>query len=120
MPGQVAAAVIGLQALGCVLAVGFALKAPREASLGTSSQVMFGVFTFVFAVGLALLARALWRGLTWPRTAAVVWLVLLLPVGWAIVQASGGLFGALILASAVVGIVAVAAESRASGMHPDA
>ena len=88
------------------------LAAPRGASLSNTSHLMFSVFTVLFAVGLGLVARGLWQGLSWPRTAAVVWLVLLLPVGWAMVQAGRGLVGALILGSAAVGIAAVAAESR--------
>ena len=115
MPGLVAATIIGLQALGCaVFAVVFALAAPQDAGLSETSHVMFSVFTVLFAVGLGLVARGLWQGLGWPRTATIVWLVLLLPVGWAMVQAGRGLVGALILGSVVVGIVAVAAESRSA------
>ncbi len=113
IPGLVAASIIGVQALGCaVLAVAFPLAAARDASLSTTSHVMFSVFTALIAAGLGLVARGLWRDLTWPRTAGAVWLVLLLPVGWAMVQAGWALVGALLLGSAVVGIVAVAAESR--------
>jgi hypothetical protein len=113
MPGLVAAAIIGLQALGCaVFAVVFPLVAARRASLSITSHVMFSVVTALFAVGLGLVARGLWRGLSWPRTATVVWLVLLLPVGWAMVQAGWGLVGVLILGSSVAGIAAVAAEGR--------
>ena len=113
MPGLVAAAILGLQALGCVaVAVLFLFAAPKGASLSGTSHVMFSVFTTLFAVGLGLVARGLWQGLGWPRTATVVWLVLLVPVGWALVQAGRGLVGVLILGSAVVGIGAVAAESR--------
>ena len=115
MPGLVAAAIIGVQALGCAIFAVIALLAtPRGASLSNTSHVMFSVFTVLFAVGLGFVARGLWQGLSWPRTAAVVWLVLLLPVGWAMVQAGMGLVGALILGSAVVGIVAVAAEIKSA------
>ena len=114
MPGQVAAAIVAVQALGCaVFAVLFPLVAARGANLSTTSHVMFGVFTILFAAGLGLVARGLWQGVSWPRTATLVWLVLLLPVGWAMVQAGSGLLGSLILGSAVVGIAAVAAASRA-------
>ena len=115
MPGLVAAAIIGLQALGCaVFAVAFPLAAAEDAGLSTTSHVMFSVFTGLFAAGLGLVARGLWQGLDWPRTATVVWLVVLLPLGWAMVQAGWGLVGALILGSAVVGIVAVLAQSRSA------
>jgi len=112
-PGVVAAAIIGLQALGCAaFAVVFPLAAAQRASLSGTSHVMFSVLTALFAGGLGLVARGLWRGLNWPRTATVVWLVLRVPVGLAMVQAGWGLVGGLILGSAVAGIAAVAAEGR--------
>lgn len=115
MPGQVAAAVIGVHALACaVLAVFFPLVAATGASLSTTSHVMFSLSTFLFAVGLGLVARGLWRGASWSRTATFVWLVLLLPVGWAMFQAGSGLAGWLILASALGGIAAVVADARSA------
>ena len=112
-PGVIAAAIIGLQAIGCaVFAVIFPLVSAQRASLSSTSHVMFSVVTALFAAGLGLVARGLWRGLAWPRTATVVWLALLLPVGWALVQAGWGLVGALILGGAVAGIVAIVAEVR--------
>ena len=114
-PGLIAAAIIALQALGCAaLAVFFPLLAAQRASLSSTSHVMFSVVTALFAAGLGLVARGLWRGLSWPRTATVVWLVLLLPVGWAMVQASSGLAGGLILGSAIAGLAAVTAEGRSA------
>lgn len=98
---------------GPVLALIFLLAAPRDASLSGASHVMFSVVTALFSIGLGLVALGLRQGLRWPRTAAVVWLVLLLPVGWAMVQAGRGVVGVLILGSAVVGIGAVLAESTA-------
>ena len=118
MPGLIAATIIGLQALAvAVLAVAFPLAAPEGASLNATSHVMFSVVTGVFALGLVLVARGLWRALSWHRTAAVVWLALLLPVGWAMVQADRRLVGVLILGSSVAGIAAVAVESR-SALRP--
>lgn len=115
MPGLIAATIVGLQALGvAVFAVVFPLAAAQDAGLSTTSHVMFSIFTALIAAGLGLVARGLWRGSRWPRTATVVWLGLLLPVGWAIVQAGRGLVGALILGSAVAGIVAVLADSRSA------
>lgn len=112
-PGRIAVAIIGLQAFGgFAFALIFLFAAPGGSSLSDVSHVMFSVITGLFSLGLALVARGLWRGQTWPRTAAVVWLVLLLPVGWALLQAGRGLVGTLILGSVVVGILAVAAESK--------
>jgi hypothetical protein len=113
MPGQVAATIIGLHALACaVFALVFPLAASRDAGLSTTSHVMFSVFTALVAAGLALVARGLWRGLGWPRTATLVWLALLGPVAWALVEAGWEMVGSLILGSAVVGIMAVAAEIK--------
>jgi len=113
MPGRVGAATMAVHALACaVFAVFFPLAAARGASLSDVSHVMFSVFTILFAVGLGFVARGLWQGVTWPRTAAAVWLVLLLPVGWAMVQAGSGLLGSLTLGTAIVGIAAVVAEAR--------
>lgn len=110
---MVSAAILGLESLGCAgFAVFFLLAASDGASLSGTSHLMFSLVTVLFAVGLALVARGLWLGRGWPRTAAVVWFVLLLPVGWALLQAGRGLAGVLVLGSAVAGIAGVAAESR--------
>jgi hypothetical protein len=104
---------VGLQAFACVSLALYSLLSPsREASLSTASHVMFTFFTLLFAAGLALVARGLWQGKGWPRMAAVVWFLLLSPVGWALVQAGRGLAGLLLLGTVAGGIVAVIAESR--------
>jgi hypothetical protein len=110
---MVAATMVGLQALGCaLLAVAFPVAAARDAALSTLSHVMFAVFTALFAAGLGLAARGLWRGLSWSRTASVVWLVVLLPVAWALVQSHWRPLALLVLGSSLVAVVAIAAESR--------
>lgn len=119
--GVVAAAIIGLQALGCaVFAVIFLFAAPKGASLSDTSHLMFSVFTVLFAIGLGLVARGLWRGKGWARTATVVWLVMLLPLVWTMVQAGRGLVGVLILSGAVIGIGAVAGMGAVAAEDKDA
>jgi hypothetical protein len=113
LAGHVAAGVVGLQAVGCLgFSLYFLLAASSRASLSATSHLMFSLFTVLFAAGLGLVSRGLWKGRSWPRTAAVVWFVLLLPVGWSLVQAGRGVVGVLILGSALGGIGAVVAESR--------
>jgi hypothetical protein len=105
--------VVGLQALACASFAFYALLTPaREASLSGTSHVMFSLFTLLFAAGLALVARGLWQGKRWPRMAAVVWFLLLLPVGWTLLQAGRGLVGLVLLGSVAAGIGAIIAESR--------
>jgi len=112
LPGLLAAAVIGLQALGCAgFAVLVLFVAPNRASLSPISHLMFSVFTMLLAVVLGLVTRGLWRALSWARTACVVWSVMLLPLAWGVVQAGRVLVGGLILGGAVVGIGAVVMES---------
>jgi len=99
--------------MGCaVLAVAFPLLAAGDAGLSTASHIMFSVLTGLFAVGLGLVARGLWRGLSWSGTASIAWLLVLVPVGLSMVQSGWRLAGASILLSAVIAIAAVAAESR--------
>ena len=112
MPGRVAATIIAVQAMGCAaLAVAFPIAAAHDPGLSTASHVMFSIFAGLFAAGLGFAARGLWRGLSWPRTASVVWLVVLLPVAWTMAQSGWRLPGLLMLGSSLVALVAVAAES---------
>lgn len=107
--------VAALQAFACVsVAIYSLLGSSREASLSGTSHLMFIVFTLLFAVGLTVVARGLWQGKVWPRMAAVVWFLLLLPVGWGLLQAGRGPVGLLLLGSAAGGIAAVVAESRSA------
>jgi hypothetical protein len=110
---MVAAGVIGLQSFGlAVFSVVLLVASPGGASTSGINLQMFSLTTALFAAGLGFVTRGLWRGLRWPRAAAVVWLVLLLPVAWSMVQAERSVAGLLVLATIVLGIVAVAAESR--------
>jgi hypothetical protein len=105
--------VVGLQALTLVALALYSLFASSaDSSLSGTSHLMFVVFTLLFAVGLGLVARGLWNARGWPRMAAVVWFVVLLPVGWGLLQAGRGLVGLLLLGSAAGGIAAIVAESR--------
>lgn len=105
--------VVGLQALTLVgLALYSLVASSADSSLSGTSHLMFVVFTLLFAAGLGLVARGLWNARGWPRMAAVVWFVVLLPVGWGLLQAGRGLVGLLLLGSAAGGIVAIVAESR--------
>ena len=110
---RVAAAVLGAQALALVgFTVFYLVGVLRGASDDTSRAVMSMVLFVLVAVGLVALARGLWQAAPWARTPTLVWLALLLPVSWGMFQSGAMLLGALVLATALAGIVAVALASR--------
>ena len=71
---------------------------------GTASMSL--ALCVIFAILLAVLAAAWFKGATWPRTPTVVWNVLLLPAAWTLVTASGIWIGVGVAAVAATGIVA--------------
>lgn len=110
---RVAAGVLGAQALALVgFTVFYAAGVLRGASDDPTRAVMSMVLFVLVAVGLAALARGLWRRAPWARTPTLVWLVLLLPVSWGMFQSGAILLGSLVLATALAGVVAVALASR--------
>jgi hypothetical protein len=116
MPARVAAWVVGLQALTLLVFTGFYLvELFRGATDNSTRAVMSMVLFLLFAVGLGFLSRGLWRGAHWARTPTLVWLFLLVPVGLGMFQSGLDLVGALVLVSAVAGIVAVVKSGRVAG-----
>ena len=85
----VAAVLCGLEALALVAFAGFYVY---ELALGLGSDparvVMSAVLIVLAAAGLAVLARGWLRWTRWPRTPTVVWHLLVVPVGWSVVQAA--------------------------------
>jgi len=71
--------------------------------------VLSTVLIAVFAVLLGLVARGWLRGQDWPKTATVVWNVLLLPVSWSLFQGGQRVVGV------VLGLVALAGAVAAVG-----
>lgn len=103
----VAGLLSGLQALSLVGVVAFYLwELGRGASDDATRVVMSAVLIAVFAALLAVVARGWLRGQDWPKTATVVWNVLLLPVAWSLVQADQRWVGVLLGAVALAGVVA--------------
>lgn len=112
----VAAAVCAGEALGLL---GFCIFYVWELGRGRSDDptrvVMSAVLIAVFAVALALLARAWWRGAGWPNTPTIVWNVLLLPVGWSLVQSDHPVLGGVLLLVAASGILGAARADTSRG-----
>lgn len=85
----------------------------------TEQALLLGLLALyvVAAVGLAALAWGLRRGAHWPRTPAVVWNLLLLPVGLSLLQADQTLLGMstwALAGAAIAGVVIGARHSSAS------
>lgn len=99
----VAGVLCGLQALVLLAFAAFYLY---ELVLGEGSDatrvVMSALVIVLAAIGLAALSRGWFRWTRWPRTPTVLWDLLLLPVGWGLVQGGRGAVGGLVVAVALV------------------
>ena len=105
---RAAAGIVGAQGLLLVLfAVVFAVKSVHGENDGRGEVVAFIVLLVLSGAGLGLMARALWRHRSWPRTAAMVWEVLLVPVAVSLIQSGWLVVGLLVLLGAIVAIAAV-------------
>jgi O-antigen/teichoic acid export membrane protein len=103
----VAAGVCGLQVVALLGFVVFYLwELTQDSADDVARVVMSALLIAVFAVGIGAMARGWVRGDNWPNTPTVVWNLLLVPVGWSLVQGDRGLVGALVIVVALVGIVA--------------
>jgi inner membrane protein involved in colicin E2 resistance len=103
----VAAAVCALQAVVLLGFVVFYLwELSQDAGDDLARVIMSAVLIAVFAVGVAALARGWVRGDNWPNTPTVVWNLLLVPIGWSLVQGDRRAVGVLVILVALVGIVA--------------
>jgi hypothetical protein len=99
--------VCGLQAVALLGFVVFYLwELTQDSADDPVRVVMSALLIAVFAVGIGAMARGWLRGDNWPNTPTVVWNLLLIPVGWSLVQSDRGLVGALVIVMALVGIVA--------------
>lgn len=117
--GRLAAALAALQVL---VLVGFALfylvGLSRGAAQDTGRAVVSVILILLLAVGLGLVARGLWGADRWSRTPMLLWNVLLLPVGWGLLQSGQTGVGAVVLVVAVAGIVTPLADRRPAGPDP--
>lgn len=109
MATRLGAVILLVEAVVSVGAAGYFLLRWVLGREGLDVPVLLGcVALFALAAwGLVALARGLTAGSTWPRTPAVLWHLLMLPVGWSLWEAAHPIIGGLVLASAVVGAGAV-------------
>jgi hypothetical protein len=114
---DLAAAVSAAQALSLLGFVAFYLwELTQGASDDAVLVVMSALLILVFAVGIGALARGWWTGGNWPNTPTVVWNLLLLPVGWSLLQAGRGVVALLVGVVAALGIVSAV---RADTSEPE-
>lgn len=109
---SVAAAVTGVQGLtlavlGVVTAV---LAGDGEADDPGSAWLGAGLWMLA-AAGLLVAAWALLRGRHWARSPSLVWQLLMLPVGWSLLDTQS-VVGLLVLVSAVAALVSLLALER--------
>lgn len=112
-PTSLAAAALLAQALVAIgTAVGYAVRLVQGVSADASMSVGFAVLFALIGVGLWMVSRGLWRGATWPRTPAVVWSLLLLPVGVSLLQSEQNWLGVAALTVGLAGAIGVPAGAR--------
>ena len=96
----------GLQVVALLGFVVFYLwELTQDSADDVARVVMSALLIAVFAVGIGAMARGWLRGDNGPNTPTVVWNLLLIPVGWSLVQSDHGLVGGLVIVVALVGIV---------------
>lgn len=108
-PARLTACLItGLQAIAVAAAAVFYVVELGRGESADGAGVISSVVLFVVVAGaLATLALGWWRRAAWPRTATVVWNLVLVPVAVALVQAGQTLLG-VALGVVVIGAVASA------------
>ena len=117
---RLAALSLGAQA---VILVGFAVFYIYELSIGEGSDavrvVMSALVIALGGIGLAVVTRGWVRGSWWPRTPTIVWSLLLLPVGWGLIQGTKTFVGWLVVGVALVtALAAVAAKEPETVVEP--
>lgn len=106
-PAIVAAVVCLVEALLLVAtAVLYGLELADGRAEDADVASMSLVVCLIFAILLAVLAAAWRKGATWPRTATLVWNVLLLPAAWTLSTTTGIWAGLGLAALALTGVVA--------------
>lgn len=112
-PRRLASGLLGAQALTLA---GFAAYYIAKLVSGDVNDVtrvlMSAAVILVFAATLVAVARALWLGTSWARSATIVWQLLLLPVGVSLVQSGQAGIGAAVLVVAVLTIGASVMDRR--------
>jgi len=100
--------VTGLQAVAvAAVAVFYVVELGRGAGADGAGVISSVVLFVIVAGALSALAAGWWRRAAWPRTATIVWNLVLVPVAVALFQAGQTLLGV------VLGVVVVVATGSA-------
>ena len=111
---RVAAAVVGLEGVACIVAgIGFVVAAIVGHPHDRATAVVLGVLLGVYGVGVVLVGRGLDRGRSWARTPAFLVQFFALVVAWY----QRDTLPAITAVLAVVALAAIVALARAQTRH---
>lgn len=109
---RTAAAVTAAQGLTFVaLAIATAVSAGRGNADDAVSATLAAALWLAIGAGLTVVSAALWRGRHWARSPSLVWQLLMLPIGWSLLD-TASVVGLVVLVSAVAALISLLALER--------
>lgn len=109
---SVAAGVTAAQGLTFVI---FGIVTAVVAATGDADDAtaagLGGALWMITGAALSFVAWALWRGRHWARSPSLVWQLLMLPVGWSLLDTQS-VVGLVVLVSAVAALISLLALER--------
>ena len=112
--------ITGLQAVAvAAVAVFYLVELARGQEADGAGVISSIVLFVVVALALAALAAGWWRRASWPRTATIVWNLVLVPVAVALVQADQTVLGVTLGVVVVAAVVSALAVPGRSGSLSD-
>lgn len=113
--GPARATAAGVTAAQCLTFLGLGIATAITVGTGNAddsgSAALAASLWALAGVGLGLVAWALWRGRHWARSPSLVWQLLMLPVGWSLLDTQS-VIGLVVLVSSAAALVSLLSLER--------